>query len=152
MIYLFKVLKTKYCISTFILSLILSYFLVPKKAFYKGYILLALLFMVLFALIVTCIVRNIKERVVLAKTYQSSVIGIIATALGIAALQVCGFGAPVCGATLGVGFFSALFPAFFSIDKYAIYLVIASILLQLLALYFMNCFKPVKKKMFLKLH
>ena len=87
--------------------------------------------------------RNVKEKVILAKTYKSSLIGILATAIGLSALQVCGVGAPVCGATIGAGFLSALFPGIFMrfLDNFAVYILIASILLQIISLYFMNCFK-----------
>ena len=92
-------------------------------------------------------VRNIKERVVVAKTYTSSLIGIIATAVGLAAMQVCGFGAPICGAAVGLGIFSSLFPMAFVdvMAKYAVEFVSFSILIQIIALYFMNCFKDFNK-------
>ena len=148
MIYLFNIFKSKYCLIAFVLSLILSYFLIPKAVFYQWYIILAITFMLALSLTLTCIIRNIKEKILLARTYKSSIIGIIATALGLAALQVCGVGAPVCGAAVGVGILSSIFPAIFIniISKYQIYFIVFSILFQLVALYFMNCFKEFSVK------
>ena len=145
--YLFYVFKSKYCIAAFILTLFLSYFLIPKTVFYGFYTLLAAIFMISFALSITCIIRNIKEKILLARTYESSVIGIIATALGLAALQVCGVGAPVCGAAVGFGILSSILPtAFIDImSKYAVQFILISVIFQLVALYLMNCFKELNK-------
>ena len=142
-IYLVNTLKSRYCIAVFAFSMLLSYFLIPRHAFYSWYIALAFLFMVLFSLTLTCIVRNIKERIVLAKTYKSSLVGIIAIGLGLGALQVCGFGAPVCGAAVGFGVLSFIFPAAFEhvFSEYAVHMLVLSIAFQFIALYFMNCFK-----------
>jgi hypothetical protein len=102
--------------------------------------------MISFSLTISCIVRNIKEKIKLAKTYKSSIIGLISTIIGLSALQVCGIGAPICGATIGFGFLATIFPSLFlnMSNSFAIFLVIFSIILQIVALYFMNCFKKVK--------
>ncbi len=103
--------------------------------------------MVAFALTLTCLARNIKEKVVLAKTYKSSILGIIATALGLSVLQVCGVGAPVCGASIGAGIVSLFFPSFALnfFEKYSIYIIIGSIIIQIIALYYMRCFVKICK-------
>lgn len=144
--YLINTLRSKYCIGVFILSLILSYFLIPGRLFYGIYLVLAIVFMILFALTLTCIIRNIKEKIVLAKTYKSSLIGIIAGGIGLAAVQVCGVGAPVCGATIGMGILSTVFPMVFVdiLTKYASIILIISIIFQFIALYFMNCFETME--------
>jgi len=143
--YLFSIFKSKYCLIVFAISLFLSYFLIPKTVFYGWYKILAYTFMISFSLTITCIIRNVKEKILLAKTYKSSVIGIIATALGLTALQVCGVGAPVCGAAVGLGILSSIFPTVFVdvMSKYAVHIIVLSIIFQLVALYFMNCFKEV---------
>ena len=146
MLYLQKVLQSKICILVFITSLIGSYFLIPKTAFYGNTILISLLFMITLATTITCVIRNIKEKIILARTYEGSVISIIATAVGLASLQVCGVGAPVCGAAVGVGILSSIFPytTVSIISEHAELILIISILLQLISLYFMNCFKSIK--------
>ncbi|MBT3395071.1 hypothetical protein HOA59_03325 [archaeon] len=145
MIHLFGILKSKYCKLVFTLTLILSYFLIPNKVFHGIHNLIAILFMVVFSLTMTCITYNIKERVKLARTYKNSVLSIIATAVGLSALQVCGVGAPVCTATLGAGILASIFPITFVklISDYSILIISISILFQLTALYLMNCFKKV---------
>ena len=142
-IYLIRTLDSHYCKIVFVASAFLGYFLVPKTAFYGYFEILAWIFIFLFALVITCIVRNTKERIVLSRTYGSSILGTIAVAIGLAALQACGLGAPVCGAAVGMGIFSAIFPSFFMnfFTNYALWIFLISIAFQFLALYFMNCFK-----------
>jgi len=141
--YLIRIFKSSYCEIVFIISLIGAYLLVPKRIFYGLYTILGIVYMVVFALTLTCIIRNIKEKVLLAKTYKNSIIGILASALGIAALQVCGIGAPVCGTTIGASILSVIFPSFFLsfLSNYAVLIVLGSIVIQVTGLYFMNCFK-----------
>ncbi len=141
-IYLLEVIKSSYCKLAFVVSLFVSYILIPPTVFNGVYSLVAVTFMVAFSLSIMCIVRNVKEKVLLARTYKSSLIGIIATALGISALQVCGVGAPVCGASIGLGVLSAIFPGFFVnfLEGYSIWILAATILLQVASLYFMKCF------------
>lgn len=148
MMYIFYIFKSKYCLLFFSLSLLLGYILIPKTVFYGWYTILAITFMTLFALAVTCIIRNVKEKIIVVKTYKSSIIGIIAVAIGLVALQACGVGAPICGAAVGFGILSSIFPSvlLWKISKYAIYLLEISIVFQGVALYFMNCFKQYKRK------
>ena len=146
-IYLIGIFKSVYCQIVFVISLVGGYLLVPKSNLSNYVEALVYLFIILFALVVTCMVRNIKERVVLSRTYGSSIIGTIMAGLGLAALQVCGVGAPVCGATIGVGVLSAIFPSFFLsfLEQYNLEIFLFSVGFQFLALYFMNCFKQFKK-------
>ncbi|MCD6414979.1 MAG: hypothetical protein J7L23_05135 [Candidatus Diapherotrites archaeon] len=141
--YMLKVIGSNYCKIVFIISLILSYFLIPKTVFTGIYYVLAAVFMLVFAISITCIIRNLKERLMLARTYEGSTLSIIAVVLGLSALQVCGVGAPICGATVGLGIVSVIFPGFFVdfLTDYSVYMILFSIILQLVALYFMNCFK-----------
>ncbi len=141
--YLYHIFQSRYCWLTFALSFFLSYFLIPKTVFCCWYTSLAVLFMFSFALTITCTIRNAKEKIVLAKTYQSSLLGLLATAIGLIALQTCGLGAPVCGAAVGLGVLSSVFPTFFvtQMARYAIPLLLLSIFFQFASLYFMNCFR-----------
>ncbi len=143
--YVVKIFKSYFCQIAFLLFLVGSYFLIPKNVFYGWYNVLAGLFMVAFALTLTCLARNIKEKVILAKTYKSSILGIIATALGLSVLQVCGVGAPVCGASIGAGVVSLFFPSFALnfFEKYSLYIIIGLITIQIIALYYMKCFVKI---------
>ncbi len=104
--------------------------------------------MLVAALTLTCFVRNVKERAVEAWRHGSSILGIIMIIFGFGALQVCTIGSPVCGATIGAGIFALIFPgmALEFIEKYSLVIILASIVIQVIALYFMNCFKVVLKK------
>ena len=145
MVYLLRIFKSGYCLGVFLFSLAVGYFIVPKNTFHGVYAALTLAFLLLFSMLLTCAVRNIKEKILLAKTYKNSFLGIIAAAVGLGAFQVCGLGAPVCGAAVGWGVVSAVLPAAVlnTFGQYAVYLVAASLISQLAALYFMNCFKKV---------
>ena len=141
--YLLFIFKSNYCKILFVLFFLGSYFLIPKTLFHGYLSLLAVLFMFSVSLTFTCLVRNTKERVLLAKTYKSSIIGLLATALGVSALQVCGIGAPVCGASVGLSIVSLIFPSVVVgfMDQYAVYLILVSIIVQILSLYYLKCFK-----------
>jgi len=141
--YLVTILKSNYCKVVLLLALFVSYLLIPEKVFYGfGYV-LAIIFMFAFSLSVTCIIRNIKEKVLLAKTYKHSVLHIILISLGLSALQVCGIGAPVCGVTAGIGVMSLVLPGVLIdfVGDYHIAIIVVSVLLQIVSLYFMGCFK-----------
>ena len=142
-LYLLQVLRSHYCQFVFGASLVLGYFVVPKKVFYGYDTILGVLFILSFALVMTCLVRQTKERVKVARTYSGAIIGIIATAIGLTALEACGVGAPVCGAMVGVGVLSVILPmsAVDIIGRYAVPILVGSIIIQFIALYFMNCFK-----------
>lgn len=140
--YLYHVMKSHYCQFVFLIIFIASGFLVPKSTFHGILLAVSLLFMITFAVTITCIVRNIKEKVKLAKSYRGSIIGIISTAVGLSALQVCGASAPVCAATIGMGVLSAIMPGFVIVFfvKYNTIILVLSIIAQLIALYTMRCF------------
>ncbi len=146
-LYIIKIFKSYFCQFAFFLFLLISYFLTPKRVFYGWFSILAIIFMVVFSLTLTCLARNIKEKVIIAKTYKSSILGIIATVLGLSVLQVCGIGAPICGASLGAGVISLFFPSFALgfFEEYSLYILIISIVLQIISLYFMKCFVKICK-------
>ena len=144
--YIYNVFKSKNCKILYFLSFVLSYLLIPKTVFFRWYILLGLTFMAVFALTLTCIIRTLKEKIFLAKTNGASVLSVVSLILGFSAINVCGIGAPVCGATVGLGVFSMFFPGashmFF--HEYGVFFVVLSIIIQLFSLKFMNCFKAMK--------
>ncbi len=146
-LYLVKILNSNYCKLVFLLSFIGSYYLIPENVFHSGNRLIAMIFMLVFALSVTCIVRNTKERVLLAKTYKTSILSIIATAIGISALQVCGMGS-MCVMGAGVGILSIFLPGFALnyLEAHGVIILYFSIFLQLVALYFLKCFAFQEEK------
>ena len=145
--FLFNIFSSKYCVALFAAFFLASWFLVPHSVLHGGYVLLAILFAASFALTATCIIRNIKERIALARTYGTSLIGLLAAVVGLSALQVCGIAMPICGASIGFGIVASLFPEFFFhfLSHWSIAIVIVSIILQWISLYFMNCFKRIPK-------
>ena len=70
---------------------------------------------------------------------------LLAGILGLGAAQFCAFGSPVCGFSVGAAVVTALFPSFLVqwLYEYAQYIVIGAIVLQLVGLYFMGCFRRV---------
>lgn len=144
--YLRKIFQSHYCKAVFLAVLAGSYFLIPDKVFSGMYIGLALAFMVVFSLVITCFVREVKDKVKEERRYGASVLGIILGVIGFSAFQVCGVGAPICGASLGVVFVSSVFPAFFVnfLTAYSNLVLIGVIVLQLAALVYMGCFKKVR--------
>lgn len=74
---------------------IVAYLLLPIKNISGWHYIPTFIFIILFALTTTCLIRNIKERIVLQHKNQASLLTIIASALGLSALQTCGLGGPV---------------------------------------------------------
>lgn len=143
---LIKILKSNYCKLVFLLSLISSYFLVPKHLVGFWWNLIVIIFMLAFSLNMTCMVRNIKERIKSAKNTTNSVINLIASGLGITALQVCGTSGYLCSTGILMGVFSSVLPHFLLdfLTEYSLYIILATILLQLISLRNMKCFKKIE--------
>ncbi|MEM4397532.1 MAG: hypothetical protein QW757_02825 [Candidatus Woesearchaeota archaeon] len=140
--FLFAVFESKLCFIVFLLSLALGSILTPKRIFYGYFTILGVFYIFLFALVMTCMVRIIKEKVINLKHTGASFFSIILSLLGFSALNVCGIGAPVCGAGLTIGI-ASFFPSFFNnfFHNYAWLILIISIIIQILALWYMGCFK-----------
>lgn len=143
---LLKIFKSNYCKVVFIFSLIGLFFLIPKKIFYGNYLIIGIIFIFLSSLLVTCLIRDIKERVHSAKAGGASFLGIIVIVVGLGAIQSCSIGAPICGASIGIGVLSFIFPniALNFLEKYSLIIIIISLFFQVFSLYFMNCFNKIK--------
>ncbi len=143
--FLIKMFDSHYCKVVFALSVALMWFISPKRIFYKYYAILGWTFIITSSLVLTCFIRNIKERVVTARSQGSSLLGILLIAIGLVAMNVCTVGAPICGASVAVGILSLILPgvAMGFFEKYAVAIIASSIALQLVALYYMKCFKKV---------
>lgn len=144
--FLVDIFRSHYCKIVFVIFAFLVLMFTPRKIFYSYYIILGVAFVLVTSLTATCFVRNVKERILSAKASGASVVGIISVVFGFGALQACTIGAPVCGVSLGAGIAALVFPgvAFGFAEKYGIWIVIVSIVIQVVALYYMKCFKSVK--------
>ncbi len=135
------IFKSKWCVAVLLISAGLFYYLIPDKMFYGWYQALAYLFVLSTALSITCIFRNARERIRFQKKQQKSLVSLILSLFGILATQVCGIGAPVCGAALGgsigLSFLPAVAQTFF--EQYAVYIIIVAILGQVYSLYILKC-------------
>lgn len=142
-VFFFEILKSDYCKITFLLSFVGSYFLIPRHLFFSKYLILTILFMLSFSVLVTCSVRNIKEKILVAKTATTSIWGLVASALGLTALQVCGLGGAFCGGSIFFGLLTTIIPGFAVnfLTDYSVPLLIVSIFLQILAGWQMGCLK-----------
>lgn len=145
--YFIHVLRSNYCKIVFALGLVAGWFLVPESAFSGWMLTFALVFIFVFAMTITCLIRSVKERVILEKENRGSIWATIAAGVGLTALHVCGVSAPVCGASVGLGIVSAIIPGFAmqTVSEYGVYIVGASILIQAYALYNMKCFSAVAR-------
>ncbi len=144
-LFLFQMFESNCCKFVFVISLVIVYLLVPKKIFYGYYTILGGLFIISTSLVISCFVRNIRERVFSASKNGASFVGILMSIFGLSALQICTIGAPVCGVSIGAGLLSMIFPAmaFNFLEEYGIYVVILSLVAQIFALYFMKCFNKI---------
>jgi hydrogenase-4 membrane subunit HyfE len=129
----------------FLLALAGISFIIPKKIFFGYYSVLGILFIIISAVLVTCFVRNVKEKVIVAKGQKASLLGLIFMIIGLVAMDACTIGAPICTASLASGIVAMFLPgvALGFFDQYSVYIISFSLLVQASALYFMNCFKKV---------
>lgn len=144
-IYLRKAVHSHYCKAVFLVALTGSYFLIPSHVFAGRYAGVAVLFMFTFSLLLTCFVYQVKEKVKNKRKQGVSFLGILASVLGLAAVQFCGVGAPVCGAGLGMVFLSSILPSFFvgALSQYSNLILVVAIGVQVLTLLHLGCFKRV---------
>ena len=109
--------------------------------FYGWYNIIAYGFIFSTSLTITCIFRNTKERIKINKQNNKSLISIILSIFGIIATQVCGIGAPMCGAALGGSIGITFMPVFMQsfFQDYALYIIILAIVGQMYSLYALKC-------------
>ena len=71
----------------------------------------------------------------------ASLLAVLANVIGLSTLQVCGVGVPTCGASIGIGIVTAIFPDVLVnyFQDYAVWILIFSILIQIYSLYSLNC-------------
>lgn len=138
--FFWRVLRSTYCLLVFIAALGVGYVLIPPNAIHQGYDLTIGIFVVLFALTITCMVRTIKERI-RNSSHKGSVLGLISSVVGLTALQVCGIGGPMCGASVGMGVVSVFLPGYVihTLRLYTHELLILSVMMQLASLHYMRC-------------
>lgn len=146
MIFLFEIFKRKRCRIVALIAAALITLIVPKDIFKGWLILLGVPFIILSSMVVACVVRLLKERIDLSKESGASFLAILATVFGFIALHMCTLGSMVCGATLSFSVVAFILPEylFHKMSQYPIYVLIFSILLQIISLYLMNCFKKSK--------
>ena len=147
--FVMKVFESHYCKIVFLLSLLLSYFLIPEGVWGTKYLPLAIIFMLTFSILVACTVRHIKERTMGTLKYSGLTLSALLTILGISSLQACVASLPACGATVAAGVFTVTASASLSellslyFHRYALHIFLAGIGFQLLTLYYMGCFRKV---------
>ncbi|RTZ59741.1 MAG: hypothetical protein DSZ31_03390 [Gammaproteobacteria bacterium] len=83
------------------------------------------------------------------KTFSLGFVKLLAILLGIfglGAAQFCVFGSPVCTFSVGTAIVTALLPSFAVsfLAEYGKVIVLVAIVVQLIGLYFMGCFKKVR--------
>jgi hypothetical protein len=126
------------CKIVFFISIFAAYALVPHKVF-GAHFLLSIAFALAFALTMACVAYSMREN--LKKERSAGLFSLVASAVGFAALQACGL-TLACG-TAGLGIILLILPAALVgyLSQYGIYIVMASIVLQLASLYAMGCLR-----------
>lgn len=141
--FIFENLKSNYCKIVFSAALFAGFFITPKHLITGRYLWVSVPFMLLFAFSIACMVRVIKERVSTTLDKGSSIFGFLISVVGLSALQACGLGAPLCGASIGLSILSAVLPSFALqlLVHHGLTIVLFTMALQIIGLYSMKCFK-----------
>jgi hypothetical protein len=126
-----------------LIFLIIGYILVPKQVFLSGFWWLAIPFIVSFALVTTCTIRNLRLR------FQNGggKKGLLASFFGFGALQVCGLSAYACSTALGFSILASILPHSILVifQQYSVFIILISIVVQIYALFQLDCVKLLKK-------
>jgi hypothetical protein len=138
---LIHVMRSGWCRLVFIGFLVLGYVLVPSTALRGQYWFWSALFILTFATSSTCALRGLKDKMEAKLNSGASWLSLIASLLGLSAVQFCSVNAVMCGSTLGFGLLSFVMPQFLFrlLHEQAVIILIISSLLQVLALYLMGC-------------
>jgi hypothetical protein len=138
-----KIFRSPFFIAVFTAVFLASLFIVPQHILTGEFFLLGVVFITLFSLNIACLVDVMRQRAKVARAKGSGIVGIVATAVGFIALQMCGVGGPLCGAFFGSIVFASVLPAgaLHYFTGYAVYIVLAAIAMQVLSLYLMKCWK-----------
>ncbi len=144
---LVQIFKSRYCVMVFVLSFFLIGFISPQKIFHGHNTIIGLLFIISTSLLITCLVRSIKEKIYSARINGASVLGVISIVLGLGAIEACALSAPVCGAYISTGFLAIFFPNIVLnvFEKYNTLIISLSFVIQIFALYQLSCFNKTKK-------
>ncbi len=142
----FQIMKSHWCQLAFIGFLILGYWLIPQTALLGQYQFWSIVFMISFAASSTCAVRGMKERMASKLKGGASILSVIASLLGLSAVQFCSVNAVMCGSTLGFGALSMILPKFLFrfLHHHAIAILIGATIVQIISLYSMGCLNFVE--------
>ena len=129
-------------IGLFILLLVFGYFLTPQHIFLGNYKYLAYVFIVLFAILNYCIVKTIYRNYIYNKKQKGFTKGVIASILGVSALQVCGLSAYACSTSIGFTILATFLPHTFLnfLQNYSVEIISISILIQFITIWHLKCF------------
>jgi Ca2+-dependent lipid-binding protein len=78
---LLQKLKTTPCAIVFLISLIIGFLLTYKILFVGYYTILGIVFILVFATTIACMTRSTKEKVIQAREYKKSFLGILGVVL-----------------------------------------------------------------------
>ena len=131
---IYEVLKSKYCWIVIFISVILGYFLIIKKftlftSFWS--IFFSILYIVLFAISNSCLIKELKERIKGNFKTGNSILSILGSILGIGAIQLCTVSG-TCSINIVTSLLLSIFPTslgFFFIKNGIWILIISNILL-----------------------
>ena len=147
---IYEVLKSKYCWIVIFISVILGYFLIIKKftlftSFWS--IFFSILYIVLFAISNSCLIKELKERIKGNFKTGNSILSILGSILGIGAIQLCTVSG-TCSINIVTSLLLSIFPTslgFFFI-KNGIWILIISNILLLISIFKLGCFKKEAKQ------
>ena len=130
-------------IVVFTVAFLLGLFILPTHIRSGEYFYLGIIFVSLFALNMTCVVHTMRARAKVARASGAGVVGVVTTAVGFTALQMCGVGGPLCGALFGSIVFASILPAgsLGLVTHYAVEIVLVAIVIQAVSLWYLGCLK-----------
>jgi len=126
----------------FLILLVFGYFLTPQHIFIGNYKYLAYTFIVLFAILNYCIIKTIYRNYLFNKNQKGFTKGLIASILGVSALQVCGLSAYACSTSIGFTILATFLPHTFLtfLQDFSVQIIAISIVVQFITIWHLKCF------------
>jgi len=128
---------------TFLFLLVLGYFLTPQHIFTGKFFFLGFLFIIFFSVLNYCIIKTIYRNYVYSYKQLGFKKGILASVIGIFALQVCRLSAYACSTTVGFTILATFLPHTLInfLQNFSVEIISISILIQAYSIFYLKCFK-----------
>lgn len=145
------IMENRLRVGLWLVGICIGYLLTPSDIIHSRLAPVGYVFSIVFATTSVCALSSIKVNFQRQRLAGKSYLGIVVSIFGLVGLQACGIGGAFCGVTTGMSIISVIFPAFMvsTLHTYGIYIVVISVIAQILFLYHSGCLRQMKRSLIL---